>query len=77
MRFPNPPITEAIFDITVNLHENFNYEELLKFHENIKDSFPNIQKRMALQGGFEFNLENPDEINSQLLSVSNKPEEYS
>lgn len=76
MRFLNPPITEAILDITVNLHDNFNYEELLKFHENIKDSFPTLQKRMALQGGFEFNLENPDEINSQLFSVSNKPKGY-
>ncbi|MEH2452651.1 TIGR04255 family protein [Nostoc sp.] len=76
MRFLNPPITEAILDITVNVHDNFNQEELLKFHESIKDSFPNIQKRMALQGGFEFNLENPDEINSQLFSLSNKPEGY-
>lgn len=76
MRFLNSPITEAILDITVNLHDNFNHEELLKFHENIKDSFPNIQKRIALQGGFEFNLENPEGINSQLFSVSNKPEGY-
>ncbi|WP_373528440.1 TIGR04255 family protein [Nostoc sp.] len=76
MRFLNPPITEAIIDITVNLHDNFNHEELLNFHENIKDSFPIIQKRMALQGGFEFNLENLDGINSQLFSVSNKPEGY-
>ncbi|MEH1850299.1 MAG: TIGR04255 family protein [Nostoc sp.] len=76
MRFLNPPITEAIIDITVNLHDDFNHEEILKFHENIKDSFPNIQKRMALQGGFEFDLENSDEINSQLFSVSNKPEGY-
>lgn len=76
MRFINPPITEAILDITVNFHDDFNHEKLLKFHENIKDSFPNVQKRMALQGDFEFNLENPDEINSQLFSVSNKPEGY-
>jgi len=76
MRFINPPITEAILDITVNFHDDFNHEKLLNFHENIKDSFPNVQKRMALQGDFEFNLENPDEINSQLFSVSNKPEGY-
>lgn len=76
MRFLNPPITEAILDITVNLRDDFNYEELLKFHENVKDSFPTLQKRIALQGGVEINLENPDEINSQLFSISNKPEGY-
>lgn len=76
MRFLNPPITEAIFDIIVNLRDDFNYEELLTFQEDIKESFPNIQKRMALQGGFEFNLEKPEEINPQLFSISNQPEGY-
>lgn len=76
MRFPNPPITEAIFDITVNLPDNFHQEELLNFQEDIKESFPNIQKRMALQGGFEFNLEKPEEVNPQFFSISNQPEGY-
>lgn len=76
MRFPNPPITEAIFDITVNLRDDFHYEELLIFQEDIKESFPNIQKKIALQGGFELNLEKPEEINPQLLSMSDQPEGY-
>ncbi|GAA6617314.1 TIGR04255 family protein [Scytonema sp. NUACC26] len=76
MRFPNPPITEAIFDITVNLRDDFHYEELLIFQEDIKESFPNIQKKIALQGGFELNLEKPEEINPRLFSMSNQPEGY-
>ncbi len=76
MRFPNPPITEAIFDIVVNLRDDFNHEDLLNFQKDIKESFPNIQKRMALQRGFKFNLEKPEEINPQLFSISNQPEGY-
>jgi uncharacterized protein (TIGR04255 family) len=76
MRFPNPPITEAIFDITVNLRDDFNHENLLIFQEDIKEFFPNIQKKMALQGGFKLNLEKPEEINPQLFSISNQPEGY-
>ncbi len=74
MRFPNPPITEAIFDITVNLRDDFHYEDLLTFQEDIKESFPNVKNKMAIQGAFEFNLENPEEINPQLFS--NQPEGY-
>ncbi|MBD0262408.1 MAG: TIGR04255 family protein [Tolypothrix sp. Co-bin9] len=76
MRFLNPPITEAILDITVTLHDDFNDEVLLAFHKDIREDFPHIQKRMAFQGGFEFNLEKPEEINPQLFSISNKPEGY-
>lgn len=76
MRFLNPPITEAILDITVTLHDDFNNESLLDFHKDIKESFPNVQKRIAFQGGFEFNLEKLDEISPQLLSISNKAEGY-
>ncbi|WP_392407426.1 TIGR04255 family protein [Chlorogloeopsis fritschii PCC 9212] len=76
MIFPNPPITEAIFDITVNLRDSFNHEILLTFHEEVKESFPNIQKRMAFQGGIELKLDNLDEIHPQLLPISNKPEGY-
>ncbi|GAX43017.1 hypothetical protein NIES4075_40260 [Tolypothrix sp. NIES-4075] len=70
MRFLNPPITEAILDITVTLHNDFNDEVLLAFHKDIREDFPHIQKRMALQGGFEFNLEKPEEINPQLFSIN-------
>ncbi|MFQ4142420.1 TIGR04255 family protein [Chlorogloeopsis sp. ULAP02] len=76
MRFPNPPITEAIFDITVNLRDSFNHEILLNFHEEVKEAFPNIQKRMAFQGGLELKVDDIDEINPQLLPISNKPEGY-
>jgi uncharacterized protein (TIGR04255 family) len=77
MSFPNPPITEAILDITVNVDKNFDHTRLLDIHEDIKEDFPTYQKKMAFKGGIEFNLENPDEIiNPQLLSISNKPEGY-
>ncbi|WP_336604409.1 TIGR04255 family protein [Tolypothrix bouteillei] len=42
----------------------------------MKESFPNIQKKIALQGGFELNLEKPEEINPRLFSMSNQPEGY-
>lgn len=77
MSFTNPPITEAIIDITVKVDDDFEHTRLLNIHEEIKESFPNYRKKMAFQGGIEFNLENQDEIiNPQLLSISNKPEGY-
>lgn len=43
--FPNPPITEALLDIRVNLPKETTLETLLSFQNGIKDHFPNKKER--------------------------------
>lgn len=51
--FKNPPITEALFDIRVQLPKEIDVECLEKFHEGIKDRFPDKVKKMFIQTGIE------------------------
>ena len=54
MRFPNSPITEAIFDIKVNLPDGFELEKLLTFQDKIKQEFPHKREHVQIQGSLEF-----------------------
>ncbi|HEY9803131.1 MAG TPA: TIGR04255 family protein [Leptolyngbyaceae cyanobacterium] len=76
MNFPNPPITEAIFDITANLPSSFNHQDFLNFYEEVKSNFHKINKRMEIKGDVEFQLDQLDEVNPQLLPLYNKTEGY-
>ncbi|MDJ0619333.1 MAG: TIGR04255 family protein [Calothrix sp. MO_192.B10] len=76
MRFPNPPITEAVFDIRVKLREDFNYEELLEFQNKVKESYPTKKEIRGIKGGIQVNLETPAKIHPNILSVSNDIEGY-
>lgn len=60
--FPNPPITEAIFDIRVSLPKDTTIELLATFQDEIKDSFPTRKDRRKLQGGFQFHPNNPPKV---------------
>lgn len=57
--FPNPPITEAILDIQVELPDNINLETLEKFHDydDIRERFPVKQERKTFTGKVEFSPE--------------------
>ena len=52
--FPNPPITEAIFDIKVNLPKETTLESLFLYQKNINDRFPKKVNRRKMEGGFQF-----------------------
>jgi uncharacterized protein (TIGR04255 family) len=48
--FPNAPITEAVLDIFVRMPENANLDILEKYHDKIKDRFPDKQERRFFKG---------------------------
>ena len=52
--FPNPPITEAIFDVRVIFPKEITLENLLSFQKEISDRFPIKKDRHKWQGGFKF-----------------------
>ncbi len=51
MKYTNPPITEAIFDLRVNLPKETSLDTLLSFQNEIKDRFPTKKERHL--GSFE------------------------
>jgi len=51
VRFPNPPITEAIIDIRVGLPKESTLDQLAVFQEDIKTSFPTRKERYS--GAFQ------------------------
>ena len=52
--FPNPPITEAVLDIRVELPTDIDLASLAKFHEAILERFPNKEERFSWKSGFQF-----------------------
>ncbi|MCZ6918293.1 MAG: TIGR04255 family protein [Gemmatimonadetes bacterium] len=46
-RFSNPPITEAILDLKVELPENTSLDQLAGFQDSIRDMYPGRRTRMA------------------------------
>lgn len=54
--FLNAPITEAIFDIRVELPKEVSLKELESFYLHIKERFPEKQERVSFRAGVEFSL---------------------
>lgn len=52
----NAPITEAVFDIRVELDKSFNYEDLEKIHEKIKDNYPTKEVSNKWEGFIEVKM---------------------
>jgi len=51
--FPNPPITEALIDIRVQLPGEVSLADLEKLHDKIKDSYPEKKPRKKLEATFD------------------------
>lgn len=51
--FPNPPITEGLIDIRVQLPGEVSLADLEKLHEKIKDSYPEKRSRKMWEGTLE------------------------
>lgn len=69
MRFANSPIVEAIFDIKVELREEFQVNELLAFREKVEEKYPNNEPQMEFLGQFNFEVSLPIEIQSSSSHV--------
>ncbi len=52
--FPNPPITEALLDIGVNLPKEVTLDTLATFQNEIKERFPTRKERYKWEGGVQF-----------------------
>lgn len=70
IHFPNPPITEAILDIKVNLPKETNLERLLAFQDDIKAEFPTKKDRHS--GSFQIKTGTAPEI----ISSTNRTDGY-
>jgi len=51
--FPKPPITEAIFDIKIDVLEKHKLDDLLFLHDKIKAKYPIKDEKFQWQTGFE------------------------
>jgi len=65
MNYPNAPIREAIFDITIDKLNIKQVEELSTFHDKIKDNFPIEKKKHQVTGLLHFSLDKPMESKAQ------------
>lgn len=61
-QYQNPPITEALLDIRVSLPPDVNLEQLAIYHDEVKDTFPGKEQRIAWTGGFEFKPGTPPKV---------------
>ncbi|MBL7131145.1 MAG: TIGR04255 family protein [Candidatus Omnitrophica bacterium] len=52
--FPNPPITEALLDIRVNLPKEITLDTLATFQGEIKERFPTKKEKYKWEGGVQF-----------------------
>lgn len=55
--FPNAPITEALFDIRVELPKDFNFELLRDIYSEVKDIFPILKEQKFVKGQLKFSPE--------------------
>jgi len=49
----NAPITEAVFEIIVQLENSFEITTLEKIHDQIKERYPELKKRQYLRTGLD------------------------
>lgn len=54
LHFDKPPISEAIFDIRVEVPDSITVDVLKTTFESVKDRFPEERKNMVFQGGIQF-----------------------
>lgn len=53
MKYKNPPIKEAIFDIRIGSLGKSSLEEIEKVHSQISETYPNKKKQINIVGKFE------------------------
>lgn len=68
--FPNPPITEALLDIRVNLPKEITLDTFITFQDEIKNDFPTKKERHI--GAFQIKSGGPPEI----VSSSDRTDGY-
>ena len=61
-KLKNAPITEAIFDIRVNLPPEVDLLTLASYQEDIRNEFPEKKDRIAWEAGFEIKKGVPEVI---------------
>jgi len=61
----NAPINEAIVEILFSLPEETSLEDVAKFEDVIKDSFPEKRTLTQVEGKIESNIDNPIQVERQ------------
>ncbi len=77
--FPNPPITEALIDIRVDLPKETNLEKLLLLQDEIRNRFPYKEEKITWETGFQLQdkgepqiFKHAAEINGYLFRSTDK-----
>ena len=58
--FRNAPITEALLDIRVILSDNTGLDQLVAFHDNVRDRYPHKRDRKMWKGSIHVRAEGPE-----------------
>ena len=58
--FRNAPITEALLDIRVILSDNTGLDQLVAFHDGVRDRYPNKRDRKMWKGSIQVRAEGPE-----------------
>lgn len=63
--FKNPPITEAVLDIRVNLPKDMDVRQLERFQEGIEKEFPTKKVNTQWEASFELKVGETPQVNSK------------
>jgi len=67
--FPNPPITEALIDIRVQLPNDVSLTDLGKLHDKIKGSYPDKKARKKWEGTLELKNEQEPHVKTAHFEI--------
>lgn len=63
--FKNPPITEAVLDIRVNLPKEVDVHQLEKFQEEIEKEFPTKKVNTKWETSFQLKVRETPQVSSK------------
>ena len=59
IKYKNPPITEALFDIRVEVPKKFDQSKFTQFYEKVKDQYPTKQQHIKWEAAFKLQDDSP------------------
>jgi len=67
--FPNPPITEALIDIRVDLPKEITLDNLILFYDEVKERFPLKEEKVHWRTGFKVAAGDVPQISEHVAGV--------
>ena len=70
IKFPNPPITEALIDIRVDLPKEITLDKLLLFHDEVKERFPLKEGKVESKTGLKVSPGSGPQISEHVVAMT-------